>query len=177
MADSLNIKVGGAWKTADPSIKVGGSWVTPDSVHIKVGGSWKEVWASGPSVTVSPIANGDTNSRGLGTCYVGIGFKSDGIEYECIAASPDPSISQGAWLDSGAASDVWIEVVNVIGSFTTGPVAVTRTQASSGGAVWYNSQSVVGSNSCTVYFKFWDAPIGGNLLATTSSATWTATRT
>jgi len=133
--------------------------------------------ASTPLATVSPVANGDSNTRGLGTCYVGIGFKADGIEYENAAASSNPTISQGAWLDTGSASDVYIEVVNVTNSFTTGPVSGIRTQASGGGCVWYNSQASVGSNTCTVYFKFWDQPIAGNLLATTSNSTWTCTRT
>lgn len=132
---------------------------------------------STPLAEVSPVANGDTNSRGLDTCYVGIGFKADGIEYECIAASSNPSISQGAYLDSGLASDVWIEVLNVTNSFLNGPTNGVRTQASTGNCVWWNSQAGPGSNTCTVYFRFWDQPSGGNLLAITSNSTWTATRT
>jgi hypothetical protein len=130
--------------------------------------------APGPSIVVSPVNAGDSNSRGLDTCYCGIGFFSDGIEYHHLAASATASVSQGAWLDSGSASDVWVQMTETSGVFDAGPG--TRVNLASDWD-WYVIQSSVGSKSVSCYFTFYDAASGGNVLATSATNTYTATRT
>lgn len=128
--------------------------------------------ATGP--TVSPVNPGGSNSRGLGTCYAGVTWNSDGIEYTNVAGNATATISQGAWLDTGLNSEVWVELTETAGAFTVGPLG--RVQLSTS-RVFYVSQASVGSSTVTCYFTFYDAASGGNTLATSATNTYTATRT
>jgi len=126
----------------------------------------------GPAV--SPVNPGKSNSRGLGTCYSGVTWNADGIEYINLAANPVATNSQGAWLDSGTVAEVWVEVTETVGAFDIGPLGRLQLNTS---RVFYKVQSSVGSSSVTCYFSFYDAASGGNLLATSATNTYTAERT
>ena len=168
---SIHIKVGSVWKeigAGNMGIKVGTVWKTPNEVHINVAGTWKKVW---PGVAVSALANGDYNGRLDAICYVGVKFDNNGNEYERTNTGSYGS-SLGAWLDSGSASEVWVEYFNNTGTFT-GKTAGTRYNLATD-QEFYRTRNFVGSTTVTCQFRFWDAATGGNILQTTSSASWTA---
>jgi hypothetical protein len=58
---TFNIKVGGAWKEATPSVKVGGAWKTVSGAWVKVSGVWKRFYE--PSSGVDPITITGSLSR------------------------------------------------------------------------------------------------------------------
>jgi hypothetical protein len=138
--------------------------------------------ASGP--TVSPRADGDINvnadSPGPVTCYQGCEFASDGNEYEVLATTGGRTNST-VWLDSGSASDVWVEFVRTAGatawdshsSSTRYQLNVDRnfnlsiTRFPEGSSV----------KTITGYFRMHDAASGGNVLWTGSTVEWKATAT
>lgn len=126
-------------------------------------------------LTVSPQANGDTNTN-AGTCYVGVQFNSNGTEYERNASSGAYNVSQGAWLDAGTAAEVWVAFTRTggVASF----VGMTNgTRYNLGTTRSFGITDGGGSSTITGYFTFYDAASGGNVLATTGSASWTAVDT
>lgn len=127
--------------------------------------------ASGPSL--SPIANGDANVR-AGTCYVGIQFNSSGVEYERSATTGSYNVSQGNWLDSGTASDYWVEFIRTGGSAASFSGMANSTRYNLGTTRSFGFDDNGGFNNIIGYFRFWDAASGGTNVATTSSATWSA---
>lgn len=166
---SIDINVGGTWKTiTDCGINVGGTWKTPSEIHINVAGTWKKVW---PALAVSALANGDYNFLSSGTCYAGVKFDTDGEEYE---RNPNGTYGStvGTWLDAGTSSQVWVEYFNNTGTFN-GKTAGTRYQINVD-AEFYKTRAIAGISSVQCQFRFWDAASGGNILQTTSLATWTA---
>jgi hypothetical protein len=120
---------------------------------------------------VSPLNPGKFNTRSLGTCYSGVTWNADGIEYINLAGNPVATNSQGAWLDSGTVDQVWVEVTETVGAFDIGPLGRLQLNTS---RVFYVTRSTVGSNAVTCYFSFYDAAVGGNLIATSATNTYTA---
>lgn len=42
-APQLDLRVGGTWKKATPSVRVGGAWKDVSEAYIRVGGAWKKI--------------------------------------------------------------------------------------------------------------------------------------
>ncbi len=133
--------------------------------------------AGGVAPLVSADGTGYTNTRGVGTCTVGLQFNTDGNEYRLTNLGAQGA-SQGAWLDQGTSDQVWIQFNYTSGTagswqgFSNGTryqLNVTRTfeiDDTDGGA---SVETITGN------FTFYDAASGGNLLDTTTAAqTWTA---
>jgi hypothetical protein len=155
----VHIKVAGAWKECDNvHIKVAGAWKTVDQVHVKVAGVWKETLASGP--VVSPVSTPVGYFPESGVCYARVEYKTDGVEYKNPnATTSSTTTSRGNWLDSGAASEVWLERTIVSGSLTEDPGA-GRHQLSSNRL--FGCYTNNGFQFCQLSIKFYDAASGGN---------------
>lgn len=139
-------------------------------------GMWHEPASSGP--TVSALANGDSNAAIIDAVYAGVKFDTDGEEYERTGIGGFTA-SVGTWLDSGTSSQVWVEFIRTGGTLTKfdNRNNSQRYQANVD-SDWYIIDTLANSTAETVigYFRFWDAASGGNLLQTTSGATWSANR-
>ena len=128
----------------------------------------------GSSPTVSALANGDTNSRIIGTyCDVGVQFNTAGTEHE-QAPNGTWGASLGDWLDSGSASDVWVVFTRTSGSNFDSHTSGTRYNLGSTQSFTIRAFDVE-TVTVTGYFQFYDAASGGNLLQTTSTVSWQAT--
>lgn len=177
---STKINVSGVWKEPTTKINVAGVWKTPTSVKINVAGTWKEVGTVAP--TTNMRADGATNSRLDNACYAGCAFYTTGTEYEYNSAG---SLTLAhTWLTAGSASDVWImwtrtggtlsDWDSLGGGYNNVRRNVTATVAFR--IVDTVSSTAGGAETITGYFRSYDAATGGNLLQTTSSATWSARR-
>lgn len=133
------------------------------------------VLGSASGLSVSATANGDTNNN-FGTCYVGVQFNSSGVEYERDNNSTAYNVNMGNWLDSGTASEVWVEFIRTSGAASWDGKS-NSTRYNLGTTQSFGLTDAGGTNSITGYFRFWDANTGGSTLQTTSSATWSATDT
>jgi hypothetical protein len=123
-------------------------------------------------LSVSATANGDANTNN-GTCYVGVQFNSSGVEYERNASTGAYNISQGNWLVSGTAAEVWVEFIRTAGAASFDGISnSTRYQLSTTRS--FGITDAGGFNSISGYFVFHDAATGGNILQTTSTVTWSA---
>ena len=163
---ALKIYNGSSWVTAVAKTYNGSAW--EDQMKFYDGAAWQELYASGP--VVSATVNGRTNFLLGGSCYSGARFYTTGVEYEIT--STNGSVSMGNWLDSGAASEVWVEFIRTGGNQTNfvGLTSGVRYQLSSNRS-FYVRALLNQFKSITGYFKFWDAASGGTLLQQTSSAT------
>jgi len=170
---STDINVAGVWKDSIPSINVAGVWKTCDQVEVNVAGVWKDTLSSGPSV--SPSGNGDSNYRYGSTCYAGVQFNANGTEYE-YTASGSASSNQGAWLDSGLNSQVWVlwtRTGGTLSSWNSLNPGTVRRQLSTTRSYRIN-RTTNGTNTISGYFRMYDAASSGNLLWTGPTATWSA---
>ena len=114
-------------------------------------------------LVVSPSGAGISTSAASTTCYAHITYNADGIEYEnSSGTSPTTDQSRGNWLDSGAASDVWIERTVDVGSLDTDAGASRLILSTSR---TYGIASA-GIKTATVTFNFYDAASGGSLINT-----------
>jgi len=168
MAADTGIKVGGVWKSiADAGIKVGGVWKQPTSMKIKVAGVWKEVWAA-LSLAASPIGGNIYNFRLGINCYSGLSFNSNGVEYWCTN-SGSFTTNKGAWMDSGAAGDYWVQFVVTSGSFNSiNPGTGRLNLATTRQCRIVDTTTSGGSVTCSFTANFYDAASGGNLVGSAS---------
>ena len=174
MADhDLKVYNGSTWDAGRMKVWNGSSWDTVAKYYN--GSAWNHLYDQ-PSVTISAACNGDTNSRIIGTtCDVGVQFNSDGEEYEQLAGGAWSGTSQGTWLDSGSGADAWVEFVRTSG-VTRFDNHASSTRVNMASTVHFTLRAFdVETVSVIGYFRFWDAASGGNILQTTSSATWQAT--
>lgn len=129
-----------------------------------------------PSVTVSPSSSDVLYLWEGATCYAGIRYSSNGIEYINAngGSTTFSNTSRGNWLDSGNADEVWVEVsldshsgagLNWLNSGTGTPRI--RCDNSPTYGVLRNSPS--GTTTATITASFYDASTGGTLLGTGSS--------
>jgi len=165
----LKVYNGSSWVTCVGKVWDGSAWVAKMAYHD--GTSFVELYDTGPQISIA--TDGDTNVRVTGTCYCGIRFNSNGIEYEFLAGGQATSL--GNWLDSGLNSEVWVEMTLDSGSWNDTDSGTARLQLSTTRS-WTVSRSTVGSHSATATFKFYDAASGGNLLYSTGSIVFTAQR-
>jgi hypothetical protein len=177
----VHINVAGVWKECDSvHINVGGVWKACDDVPINVAGAWKTgLLQVDPVVTLASI-NGDVNSRLDNWCYAGQVFYTTGIAYEY---TPSSGITAGfTYLTAGDAADVWIMWTRTGGTLSDwdslggGNNNVRRNITSN---IAYRlvdkiSSTAGGAETITGYFRAYDAASGGNLLATSSTVTYSA---
>lgn len=131
--------------------------------------------------TISPSAPGQQTVVQYtrdGGCYAGIRFASDGTEY-IRDASTGGWTANGTWLDSGSASDVWVEYVNTGGSSNfnqSNPGAGRHNLGTT--RDWMEIRTSYGESTTTGYFRFWDAATGGSQLTNspTSTVEWSCER-
>jgi hypothetical protein len=163
---TVSINVAGTWKDSPGiDINVAGVWkvATPS---INVAGVWKDVGG----LSISPVANGDYNFRSSGTVYGGVRWDNNGTEYEYT--NTGGISSQGPWLDSGTAAEVWVQFVRTAGLANWDVHPGTGRYNLATDRMYYITRSSSGSESISGYFRFYDAASGGTLLAQTSTATW-----
>lgn len=108
---------------------------------------------------------------------MGAQFNSNGIEYERSPSTGSYNSSQGNWLDSGSASDVWVEFIRTGGVAAAWDGISNSTRYNLGTTRSFGITDGGGSNSIIGYFRFWDAASGGTNLVDTSGATWSAVDT
>lgn len=182
MGDSY-VKTGSSWRTVDtPYVKVGGSWRPCTNVYVKTGGSWREVYAAVTTPTVSPRADGDSNlllDFGTVTCHQGCDFETNGNEYENTNYGTQTNVT--TWLDSGNASDVWVEFVRTSGSQTKWDTHNSNQRYQLNVNQRFGMSVTVSSGTAFKniwgYFRMWDAASGGNVLWTGSTVEWRCTAT
>lgn len=132
--------------------------------------------------TVSPRADGDTNlllDVGTVTCWQGCDFDIDGDEWE--NTNTGGQTNQTVWLDSGSASQVWVEFVRTSGTQTNwdSHTSAVRYQISTNRR--YSMSVTVSSGSATKditgFFRMWSSASGGTALWTGSTVLWRCTAT
>lgn len=137
---------------------------------------------AGETPTVSPRADGDANVNSDNfpvTCYVGCDFDIDGDEWE-VNANTNAQENSTVWLDSGSASDVWVEFVRTSGTATnwdshTSSVRYRLDANRRFRASVTRSTPGINNFNITGYFRMWDAASGGSTLWTGSTVEWRAT--
>jgi len=139
-------------------------------------GMWHE--SGGASPTVSAVADGDTNT-GIdsiySSIYVGARFDSAGDEYETNATGSFSVAITAGWLDTGSASDAWVEFIRTGGTAGAWSGKSNSTRYNLGTTQTFQIlDNTSNSTAVTIigYFRFHDAASGGNVLQTTSGATW-----
>ena len=129
----IEVKVAGVWQAdAAPEVKVSGVWNTCSEVNVKVAGVWETAY-SGLSVSID--VNGRTNWRENLNCFGGAAFYTSGVNYEITASASYSSV--GNWLDSGTASDVWIQWVRTGGTLS----AWNSINPGTGRVMWLETQA------------------------------------
>jgi len=136
------------------------------------------------AATISPVGLGQANSRAINDCSTGIQFNTNGIEYGCNNAGVfNLTAGRGNWLDSGAASSVWVQWNRTSGATDwspgyTGTNGVRLNLGTTRSWLGIDTNPSGGSTfSISGYFTFYNAASGGTLLATTTTATWSAAYT
>lgn len=179
----LQVHNGTAWKNVTAiQVHDGTGWKTVTSIEVHNGTAWKSAYTSATTPTVSPRADGDSNlilDFGTVTCHQGCDFETNGNEYENTANGNQTNVT--TWLDSGNASDVWVEFVRTAGSQTkwdshnSNQRYQLNVNQRFGMSVTVSSGS--GSKNIWGYFRMWDAASGGNILWTGSTVEWKCTAT
>lgn len=164
MVVETKIKSGGVWRTiTDPEVKSGGVWRAIQTIEVKSGGIWREVF-SAVSETVSPSTVAINNIRFGATCYAGVQFNLSGAETGSTN-SGSWSNSRGNWLDSGDASNVWVQRVINSGTLNwvdSGSGRLNLATTRSFGV----RQNTTGNHTVNMTYNFYDAASGGNLIGT-----------
>ena len=166
------IKISGTWyeTTAQKLKSLGSVWTTTmDQIHVKIAGAWKGCL---PVFGVTLQANGDSNTRPNGTCWVGIKFDSNGNEYEHTNIGGFGS-AVNQWLDGGNPADAWIVFTQTAGqaNFDTKTSGTRYNMATD---QTFSMSVTAGAVTITGYFRAYDAASGGNLLDTSLVKTWDA---
>jgi len=177
-----HVKIGTTWQeVTQPYVKVGSTWQTCTNVYVKVGTTWQEAWAAGGGTpTVSPRADGDTNLLAdYGSpidCYVGCDFDIDGDEWE--NTSTGTQTNSTVWLDSGSASDVWVEFVRTGGTVSNWDSHTSgvryQLNVNQRFSLLATSYSGIVTKNIIGYFRMWPQASGGTALWTGNEYTWQA---
>jgi hypothetical protein len=118
-----------------------------------------------PGLAVSPNGSAVSKDVPFPTCWAGVQFNSNGVEYENASGSSISfTTSRGNWLDSGSSGDVWIQ--RTINSSSDG----LNWKDSGAGRLNLGTTREFGvleptfSDNATanVTFDFWDAASGGS---------------
>lgn len=160
------IYTGAAFVEVRYKVYDGAAWI--DVPKFWDGAAWIDL---NSQLSVSPVANGRVNARVNATCFSGVTWNLNGIEYEITATGGVDA--QGDWLDSGLNSEVWVQRFVTAGSWNSIDPGTGRFQLSTTRS-WRVVRVSNGIQSVTGHFEMWDAASGGNMLAQTSSAVWSA---
>jgi hypothetical protein len=119
---SINIKVGGTWRSARPYIKVGGVWQTVQTGWIKVAGVWQKFYQN----FLVALANGAidvwSDSPPGDPAVSTINFLSDGtISFSATDSDAGSTVaaSWGSPTTVGIGSQYWIRITPTSGTFST----------------------------------------------------------
>jgi len=165
------------------SINVGGVWKVPTSIKINVGGVWKEVsqlscnvagtWKDMLSAySASPVGGTISRTRSINT-YARVRFGSDGIEYWTPSGGgPGYTLNKGAWMDTGANTNYWVERTINSGTLSTDAGAGRLAMTSNRDFGCIDTTDNGSPVTANVTFDFWDAATGG---VKVGSATYTFT--
>ncbi len=165
----LKVYNGASWDTAIGKVWNGAAWV--EKMNFRDSSAFVQLY--GPATSAS--ASGDINVRFGADCYGGVQFANTGTEYE-YNSSGGLIVEGDGWLDSGSASEVWVNRVVTAGSWNDIDPGAGRLQLSTTRS-FRIIRTTNGTHTVTEYFQFWDAATGGNLLQQTSSVTYSAERT
>jgi hypothetical protein len=177
----IKIYNGSIWVAPNAKVRGSSSWLDPEMKYWN-GSSWQTLEGSAEAPTVDALADGRTNARLDAACYSGCAFYATGIEYEYNSAAS--LVSSRTWLTAGIADDVWLMWTRTGGSLSdwdslgSGKNNIRQNCASTQAFRIIDSISSGAGGAETIigYFRFYDAASGGNLLDTTSGATWSARR-
>lgn len=110
-------------------------------------------------------------TTGFRRCFSNLRFGADGIEYLNNVGLFDNFVTSiGPWLESGLAEDVWIEY-----TITGGDPGTFNAHDPGTGRLQMNvdrdfgvTEPVFGTSDVSFTLDFYNAPVGGNLLASVS---------
>lgn len=110
--------------------------------------------------TVSPSSANNDNQNFETQCWAGVRFESNGVE---TGLNKDNvwNESRGNWLDSGDASDVWVERTINSGALNDLDPGAGRHNLGTTRS-FSNTRVAAGVQPCNVTFDFFDAASGGN---------------
>ncbi len=152
----LKVYNGSTWDTAVGKTYNGATW--EEKMQFYNGTAFVELY---PTLEISPLASGVTNSSINTDCIAGIQYSLSGAETASNNAG-GYSVSRGDWLDVGLNSEVWIQRVINTGTLTvdagSGRLVLSTTRTFS------YTQVGVGIGGPNITFNFYDAASGGNLL-------------
>lgn len=131
-----------------------------------------------PILILSPAPFGVTGVVLDAPCFAGVQYKPDGSELAAQDASSSFVISRGNWLNKGDSNSVYIQWTR------TGGTLADWNSTDSGDArvqmninrQWRIIRSILGVDTITGKFDFWNDATGGSLIATTGIITFTAER-
>jgi hypothetical protein len=162
----LKVYNGSSWDVAIGKTYDGSSWVA--KMEFYDGSAFVPLYASGPTVITTNIQSNST-SRNIGVCVCYVKIDSDGDFYK--SDETGSYSSNGNWLDSGAANEVWVARTITAGTLSKDDIGTGRTSCSSDLEIGTTKSFPDGNKSCTFTLNFYDAASGGNLLASKSITT------
>jgi hypothetical protein len=132
------------------------------------------LFASGAEAVSVIVAATKTisNSHLLSTVQANVKVDNDGDLYKSTRTGGYGS-SYETWLDAGLNTQAWVERTIISGTLTTD--AGTGRRICSSDNIFGVSQAIVGTKTCVIDLKWYDAASGGSLLDT-QRATCTATK-
>lgn len=94
---SLNINVGGTWKTPTPWINVGGTWKKPSAIWANVAGVWKAVWSAMTAAlsTYSRYASGASTTFQFPAVTCSVSGNQGSVTYSWSVVDGGPG--DGSW--------------------------------------------------------------------------------
>ena len=117
---------------------------------------------AGSAPTVSISAVDVIKASAIGTVYANLQYNTNGTEYENSGRNDNFSTSRGAWLDTGAAADAWVERTINSGSFFSDPGAGRLNLGTTRSFKVRDTDSGSGFQECDFDIDMYDAASGGN---------------
>jgi hypothetical protein len=177
----MHENVSGTWKQITSAAEnVSGTWKTITQGWENVSGTWKQFYSSA-TINTSLVIDIYREVSGT-TSYCGMRLNNDGTVHGNNAsgtASFSSPTSEGSWLSSGSASDVWVEYTTVTGTpnWLNEIGAGTRVNLGTSRRMGVSRTTGFGADSFVCDFNFYDAASGGNLIGTITAAAIVAART
>lgn len=161
MVIETKVRSGGVWRTLTaPEVKSGGVWRALRTIEVKLSGTWRTVFQEAVQVIVAAtksivdIEDDPFNAEAI------VKVDSDGGLYQGF-----PSFSfYETWLDAGLNSQAWVQRTIISGTLS-GDAGSSRLACTSD-RQFSVLQVVVGTKTCIIDLKWYDAASGGSLLDT-----------
>jgi len=129
------------------------------------------------ALILSPSSANVTGFDIVGPVYAGIQFLASGEEWSTgFLGSPSFDRARGLWIDRGDPSRVWVQWVRsggTLGDWNSADAGDTILQMDVDRA-WRIERPALGQSTIIGTFNFYNAGVGGDLLATTDELTFTA---